>query len=161
MKAAHLTMFEIVGYQYALSPAGYFIGSDILGKFFLQNCGRAKSIVLNNAYPFFKEFAHMVRPIEHMDLDFQGTVTDKTLLVCSSKNGNYWAFIVFIKISNSFHAVMVPVFDRPETVAMFLDFLKNDLTELEVNYCKFERGQWLIDKQSFKLLWPKDGILYP
>jgi hypothetical protein len=37
IKAAHLTLFEMLGYRYALSLAGYFVGRQILGEFYLQN----------------------------------------------------------------------------------------------------------------------------
>ncbi len=32
LKAAHLTMFDMLGYEYALSAGGYFLGHEILGK---------------------------------------------------------------------------------------------------------------------------------
>jgi hypothetical protein len=37
IKAAHLSMFSLFGYRYALTYAGRFIGEDILGKFYRAN----------------------------------------------------------------------------------------------------------------------------
>jgi len=46
IKAAHLTLFEMVGYQYALSAGSHFIGREILGEFFYQNYGKKKSQII-------------------------------------------------------------------------------------------------------------------
>jgi hypothetical protein len=64
LKAAHLTLFHMLGYQYALSAGGHFLGHDILGKFFLANVGRPRAAVVSASHPHFREFAHMVRPMQ-------------------------------------------------------------------------------------------------
>ncbi|HEX2619164.1 MAG TPA: hypothetical protein VHL11_03425, partial [Phototrophicaceae bacterium] len=64
IKAAHLTLFGLFGYSYALSASGRFIGHDILGDFFSKNHTNPKKKVLENAQIFFKEFFNMVPPIE-------------------------------------------------------------------------------------------------
>jgi len=43
LKAAHLALFEMLGYQYALSAAGHFLGYTVLGSFFLKNQGRRRA----------------------------------------------------------------------------------------------------------------------
>ena len=72
IKSAHLTLFSLLGYNYALSTAGYYVGKDILGKFFQQNVDKAKSDVLDNAYPFFREFAAMYDQFNHRESTFKG-----------------------------------------------------------------------------------------
>jgi hypothetical protein len=161
IKAAHLTLFEMLGYRYALSAGGYFVGRQILGEFFWQNYNKSKAEVLENAYSFFREFAHMVRPVQSCSLDLQGTITDGLLFICRGNDGSPWALIVFIKTSQSLHAVMIPIFDQPDAVAMFMGFLQNADDSVEANLCRFEQDQWKINKQSSKLFWPKSGILYP
>lgn len=52
IKSAHLTLFEIFGYEYALSAGGHFVGSNILGKFFVQNQHKEKAEILENAESF-------------------------------------------------------------------------------------------------------------
>jgi hypothetical protein len=37
IKVAHLTLFSMLGYRYALSAGGHFMGRSILGEFYLQN----------------------------------------------------------------------------------------------------------------------------
>lgn len=160
IKSAHLTLFEMLGYRYALSAGGYFVGRDILGKFFCDNHDKSKSTVLENAPRFFSEFVHMVRPVEICNLDLQGTITDRQMLVCRESRG-VWALIVFIRTSSKLHSVMIPVFEQPDAVATFLSFLKNKNDSIEVMPCCYEQGQWEIRKELFRLIWPKKGILYP
>jgi hypothetical protein len=160
IKSAHLTLFELVGYRYAFSAGGYFVGQDILGKFFRDNHDKSRSTVLENAPRFFSEFVHMVRPVELCALDLQGTITDRQMLICRGSRG-VWALIVFIRTSSKLHSVMIPVFDQPDAVATFLSFLKNKNDSIEVMPCCYEQGQWEIRKELFRLIWPKKGILSP
>lgn len=161
IKAAHLTLFEMLGYHYALSTGGYFVGRHILGEFFLQNRQNPKSEALKNALPFFREFVHMVRPVQSAGIDLQGTVTDNLLLLCRENDSPPWAFIVFVKTSKSLHAVMIPMFDRPDTVARFLRFLQNERDSIEVALTHFDKDHWKVNRESSNLPWPKEGVLYP
>jgi hypothetical protein len=161
IKAGHLSLFEMLGYRYALSAGGYFVGRDILGEFFLQNLNKPKSEVLKNAYPFFREFVNLVRPIQSTKLNLQGTITDGSILICRDNSGSAWALITFIKTSQSLHAVMVPILERDKSAAKFISFLKDKNESLEVSYCQYKLGQWNLANESFKLLWPKTGTLYP
>jgi len=161
IKAAHLALFEILGYRYAFSVGGYFVGRQILGEFFVQNHGKPKSIVIENSYQFFQEFTHMVRPVLTLDLDIQGTISDRKMFVCRGRRNLPWALIVFIRVLQSLHAVLIPVFDEPESVEMYLNFLKNNNESLDVSMCIFRENHWEIGKELTKLNWPKTGILYP
>ena len=164
IKAAHLTLFEMLGYQYALSAGGYFVGRQILGEFFLQNHNKiSKTEIFENGLLFFREFAHFVRPIQFCPFDARGTITDKLLLVCKGNNGAFWSFIVLVRTSQKLHAVLIPIFDEPDAVIKFNDFLKNDNDAIEANFCRYDQSQdrWEIDKKTLKLIWPKSGILYP
>ena len=49
LKAAHLVVFEMLGYRYSLSAGGVFLGHTVLGKFFMENEGLDKQHVLANA----------------------------------------------------------------------------------------------------------------
>jgi hypothetical protein len=151
----------MLGYRYALSGGGHFVGRQILGEFFLLNHDKQKADVLKNAYPFFREFAHMVRPVESSGIDFQGTIADKQLLICKENSAPPWAFIVFLKMSRSSHAVMIPILDQPYAAAKFIRFLQDDNDSIEVALSRFEQDHWTINKDSTKLHWPKSGVLYP
>src|SRR5262249_22872479 len=84
LKAAHLTLFKMLGYRYVLSAGGYYIGRSILGEFFLQNAGLNKSKVTANAISFFKEFSRLVRPVISHNPQLNGTVADNQLYICQT-----------------------------------------------------------------------------
>lgn len=164
IKAAHLTLFETFGYSYALSPAGRLIGRDILGEFYLQNRAvTKKSEVLENAYEFFNEYAHMIRPVQQNYLNLQGSIDDNKFFVCKgfSYGARPWAYIVTIKTSETRHCVMMPIFEELDAISTFLGFLKNSNESVEVNPYKFEQDHWEVNPNSFTLTWPKTGTLYP
>lgn len=161
LKMAHLTLFELLGYQYALSSGGYFVGRHILGEFFNQNHLLGKNKIVENALGFFREFAHMVRPVQAFEIPLEGTIADRLFLLCKRENNSYCALIVFIKIMDSLHAVMIPIFDHPDSVNRFIGFLKNKAELIEVSFCRFQENHWELDKTAQTMSWPKSGILYP
>lgn len=156
IKAAHLTLFEMLGYRYAFFPGGYFIGRHILGEFFSQNQDSQKPEVLKNALLFFRDFAHMVRPVQTNSLGLQGTITDRLFLICWGSSGSPWALIVFIRTSQQLHSVMIPI-----DVVTFLNFLRSENESIKVSYCRLEQDHWEGDKESARIIWPKRGVLYP
>ncbi|RYZ77740.1 MAG: hypothetical protein EOP06_30170 [Proteobacteria bacterium] len=163
IKAAHLTMFELLGYNYALRAAGEYIGHQILGKFFIENKGKSRSEVALAAHSHFREFATMVRPIFHPDFEPQGTIEDNYLHFCVGGSGQYWAMIVFVKTGEMVHGVLLPTFDTVDTISTFLDFLQNENEEIHVSNSRFnvELSQWEIAPKVNRLTWPKKGTLYP
>ena len=158
IKAAHLTLFHILGYQYALSASGYFIGRQVLGEFFLQNKAKAKSEVIRNALTFFDEYVHIVRPVQSSGFGLLGTVTDKIMLVCDGAGSSRWAFIVFIKMAQNLSAVMIPILDQPEAASTYYSFLRSNHEMVDANFCQFTNEQWLVDQTTYSIPWPKQGI---
>jgi hypothetical protein len=161
IKMAHLTLFHILGYEYALSAGGTFFGRNILGEFFLRYRDKQKPEVLDNALPYFREFEHMVRPLQFTPDILRGTVSDNRMFLCKTSNQRPWAFIVMVKISKSMHAVLVPIMEDVDTTVRFYDFLRSPQDKIEVALCEFKGDHWLVDKYSRELIWPKDGTLYP
>jgi hypothetical protein len=161
VKSAHLTLFDMLGYNYAMSAGGNFIGYQILGKFFKENYNKPRKEVLKNALPFFKEFTHLVRPMTKNDLGFEGTISDNQLLACIDSNNNIWALIIFIRTDQNMHSILVPVFESTESIPIFLNFLNNENENLMVKFCRFRTENWEISKKSINITWPKKGILYP
>lgn len=160
IKAAHLTMFKMLGYRYALSAGSYFVGRHILGEFFMQNYGKPKPDILESARPFFRKFGHMVRPIHSSQMNFQGTITDNQLLLCQESGDIAWAVIVFVKTSRFLHAVLLPFFDQPDSVARFFRFLEDKNNTIAVALMEFTEGHFNL-KSTTTIIWPKDGTLYP
>lgn len=159
IKSAHLTLFEMLGYRYALSAGGHFVGRSILGEFFLKNSGCTKRKITDSALEYFREFQHMVRPV--MAGQVQGTVTDRLVLICKADSGLQWAIVVFIRTSGSLHAVLIPVFEQAEAAAHFLAFLRNQHEGVEAVFARYQDGEWRVETDSRTIIWPKSGILYP
>ena len=161
IKSAHLTLFEMLGYRYALSVGGRHIGRDILGEFYLKNKDKPRSEVIRNANSFFREFEHMVRPIQTIDIALEGTITDRYVFACLGKDNQPWAILVFVNIFQSLHAVLMPIFDNAEMVNTYLSFLHNKNENLDISLCYFDGEHWEIDEVVQRIYWPKDGILFP
>jgi hypothetical protein len=161
VKAAHLTLFALLGYRYALSAAGEFVGNHILGEFFRQNHGKVKAEVFASAQSFFRSYAPMVRPILSSAFDFQGTITDKMFFICWGSSDAAWAIIVLIRIGSQTHGVMIPLFNHIHLIDTFFGFLKSGNETITVSLCRFEQDRWLVFGERTQITWPKTGILYP
>jgi hypothetical protein len=159
LKSAYLTLFRILGYRYALSPAGIFVGHDILGQFYRDNKDRPKKDVLAQAVPFFQPYVNMMRPIEmYSGQAPQGTVDDCAVKACFGSSGRSFAMIVCVKTNYDLHAVLMPAFNHHDLVAVYLDFLKSEDNEtLRAVDCQFDvkEGCWTGPAEQAELRWPK------
>jgi hypothetical protein len=163
IKTAHLSLFHLLGYRYAAFPAGRFIGRDILGNFFLANAGKPRRDVLANAHGHFRDFMHMIRPVGINGMDFQGSISDRMMLICVGASGRHWALIVFVKTAGLVHSVLMPTFSDDVAAATYFDFLKNDNETINVTTGRYDRiqGIWELNPHPKPLHWPKSGVLYP
>jgi hypothetical protein len=159
LKAAHLTLFYLLGYPYALSAGGRFLGQTVLGNFFLQNQGLDKAHVLKNAVSHFSEYSNMVRPLLGAPIEVQGTASDRRLFVCFCEPQTPWARIVFIRTSKLRHAVLVPVLEEPSAVARFKMFLRGECGHIRASLCRVAGDGCLVDEQSETLMWPEAEFL--
>lgn len=160
IKSAYLTLFDMMGYNYVLSAAGEFVGRKILGEFYLKNYKNTKKVIIKNATIFFEDYVNMVRPVQTCGFNFQGTISDRMMLICRGSSGSHWAVIVFIKTGQMLHSVMIPVFDQVDNIETFLSFLKNKNESIAVTLCRYDKweGNWKINKNPIHLKWPKTGI---
>lgn len=160
LKAAHLTLFDLLGYAYVFTAGGHFLGHDILGRFFLENREKPKREALVAAEMFFREFQNMMRPVTGWkELDgFQGGVVDQSFVACEASSGGLWALIVFVNTGQSIYAVIVP--GEARHVSVFLDFLANGTETINGRLCRFDGEQWAVTT-PIKLQWPKTGIFLP
>jgi hypothetical protein len=154
LHSAHLILFNLLGYRYALSASGYFMGSDVLGKFFTRNAGKRKRAVLAAAQKHFSEFVNLVRPVLRPPPGLSGTNTDPLLYICSGKP-NAWGFVLFIKVGDSAHAVLVPVLEDAEGAGRFHRFLKQPPPRFEVQLAKFKGTEWEVARHSTMFAWPE------
>lgn len=154
LKAAHLTLFEMLGYRHALSAGGHFLGRNILGEFFLSNKGRSKAEIIANGLSHFREFANMMRPVLNPPPDLRGTAADRSVFVCRCDDDAPWGIIVFIKTSHLVHSVLVPVLECESAAARFMAFLKEEGCRIRANRCRFDGQNWYGAKDYEFLEWP-------
>lgn len=156
IKAGHLTLFKLFNYRYALTTAGYFIGHDLLGRFFLENKGHTKNTILNNAKIFFQECVHMVRPAITLNMSLLGSVNDKTFLVCRNYSGLFWAFVVFVKTGHSLSAVLMPLSENADAIATYHQFLNNKQETIQAHFCRLTEKGLEMEREAQELMWMKD-----
>jgi hypothetical protein len=152
LRSAHLTMFDMLGYQYALSSSGRFLG-DELGKLYLLNRNKRRNTVQVNAARHFAQCLNLVRPIVSATA-FQGTVSDQLLFLCMCREGP-WAQLTLVRTGEMMHAVAIPIIEDAECVARFVSFLTSrEAQHLDVRVTQFVGDHWLVEKQSKAFIWP-------
>lgn len=154
LKSAHLTMFEMMEYEYALSAGGYFVGRTILGEFILSTRTSPKKAALEKAQEHFGQFANLVRPIISAPEDLQGTVTDGLLYLCMQGEAP-WAILVLVRTGELLHAVMLPVFEEAERSARFIRFMENPSELIEVRLGRLAGDHWEISPTPRQFRWPE------
>ena len=164
LKAAHLSMFSLFGYRYALRNAGRFLGENILGRFYRENCGvRTKNEAQKRAFQFFRPFEHMIRPIQHGTSMMGGTLIDGIVHLCGKEMEKPWGIILFIKTGDLQHAALIPHEENAEAMNIYLDFLRNDHDLLQVRRGVYQpdADRWLFESRPVEEYWPKVGNIYP
>jgi len=153
LKAAHLTWFELLGYRYALSAGGYFLGNEVLGKFFLANKGRSKQEILVDARSHFRQFAQMARPILSAPAGITGTITDRQLFLCTG-TPKPWALLTFVRTEAMLHGVLVPIYEEPEGAARFVSHLTHPSPRIEMKLANLAEDRWVVSPTSIFFEWP-------
>ena len=152
LKCAHLTLFEMLGYRYALSAGGLFLGHTVLGEFFIQNGSCSNKEALTKAASYFREFANLVRPILPTEQTIDDTVEGRCLYICDEPSR--WAYLVLMRTSSLLHSALVPVLETPEAAARFVKFLGEDGSTLKVRKCHFDGQTFQASTVIEELTWP-------
>jgi hypothetical protein len=152
LKAAHLTLFDLIGYKYVLSAGGHFLGYEVLGKFFDANVGKERSAVLRNADTHFSQFVNLVRPIVSAAPDLKGTVSNRFLYLCTGTPR--WAFLILIRTGERMHAVLAPLLEDADSAARFAAFLSNPAPRFEATLVRYDGERWEVSNQSHTFEWP-------
>lgn len=154
LKAAHLTLFALIGYSYALSLGGHILGWDVLGRFAQANMPNEKPTVLANAQEHFTEFFNLVRPLLTPPAGMEGTITDQQLFLCTG-TPKAWAMMVLIRTGQHMHAVLVPLLEDDEAAARFVEFLRNPLPRFAVRRTLYHKDRWEVDTKTRMVEWPE------
>jgi hypothetical protein len=109
LKAAHLTMFWLLGYRFALSAGGLFTTS-ILAEYYERH-KLSKERTLNDVDAHFGEFAHLIRSFSPNENCKTDTCRDRRILVWTGLSGSDLAFGVTILTGNVMNVVWLPTGD--------------------------------------------------
>lgn len=156
LKAAHLTLFELFEYHYALSPGGTFIG-EILGSFFRENVAREQSDILKSAITHFGPFAASVRPVICEAPELQGTINDGCAQICWLEDGERfrpWAMTVFVRTGDMLHAALMPTFVDQVGAERYSRFLTDGGGDLLTSAGRFKGDRWEVSKSRTVVHWP-------
>jgi hypothetical protein len=161
IKAAHLTLFDMLGYRYALSAGGFEVGYNILGGFYREFCDKSTAEAKRAAADYFKKYIHMVRPVASWTgAPPLGTIEDRRLSVCFGTSKRAFAYIVSVKVGAQIHGVLMPAYDNAESAVTYLDFLSNDKDILNANTCIFDPKEncWHGTDIPVEIHWTKKGV---
>ena len=153
LKAAHLTLFHLMGYKYALSLGGRLLGKDLLGDLFLKTRQLNPVDTVEMAVQHFRPFHNMVQVVLPGTTPFQGTVTDR-LANAIMDGSRIWALQVFVRTGEHMYLVMVPILDHPDSLERFRRFLSADESALECRSIRLKRSQIEMAGSSFEMTWP-------
>ena len=152
IKTAHLTLFEMLGYRYALSAGGIFLGKTVLGDFFAKNRGLRREEVLHNAINHFREFQNLVRPIIAPSNTIEDTANDRIVYIC--EGSCRWAFLVYIRTGGLAHVVIVPQMESPDAAARFASFLTERGSKFQARRCYFDGDAFQAEPATKAFDWP-------
>ena len=154
LKCAHLTLFHLLGYRYALSSGGLHLGKDILGRYFLQTRELPRKEAIEIAKSHFQPYASVVRPVISMSADFKGTLTDGYFYACGS-GANTWGLGVLIQFSGQTHMVIVPTLLDAESAATYSSFLDSSFPIIEARTGRIFHDRFELSTESHMMEWPE------
>ena len=160
LKAAHLTLFHRLGYQYALSSGGCYLGRQVLGEFFLKTHDLNRTEALEFAEGHFRPYASVVRPLISPSPDFKGTLTDGLFFACGS-GPKPWGFQVLIRFGGQMHAVIVPTLINTECAVMFSKFLDSPFPRVEMRMGRICEDRLEVSPETQVVEWPETAYDLP
>ena len=153
LKAAHLTLFHLMGYKYGLSRGGCFLGKVLLGDLFLKTRQLNPVDTIEIAVQHFRPFHNLVQVIVPGTTPLKGTVTDR-LANAIMDGSRVWAFQVFLRAGQHMYLVVVPTLDHPDSMTKLRQFLSAEESTLECRSIRLNRTQIEIEESSFEMTWP-------
>lgn len=163
IKSAYLTLFKMLGYNFALSASGLFVGYSILGGFFRQ-CGHMSTVAASSAaLDYFRPYVNMVRPMDNYDgLSRAGTIENDLGMLCKNRNGVFMGLVINVRTDKLQTSVLMPAFDNEAALVAYLKFLENDDEQVILHHCKFaeDRKSFTAEEKAHETRWPKKDVSF-
>lgn len=156
LKAAHLTLFFLLGYRYALSPGGWFVGHQVLGSFFRRNSGRSRRVAAGNAAAHFTPYTNLVRRIRRATVARDAVFSPHELCWCVLDSDPY-AVVPLIPVRDSHYAVIVPILGSRRNEARFKELLSAPPRAIEAQPMRLRRDEWVVASPDSIQLAPLTG----
>lgn len=124
LKAAHLTLFHLLGYGHVFSADGMYL-ADILGDFFVSNHKTDKKDLEDEMANYFLPYMRMIAPMLIRDSSvLRGTVFDNRVIGCIGGSQGLFACGVIIPAGDDRFCVFLPS-GHAQTIDTYLSFLND------------------------------------
>jgi hypothetical protein len=124
LKAAHLSMFHLLGYRHVFSAGGLHL-ADTLKDFFLASRGRAKKDVVKDLETAFMPLSRLISPMLIKDASIlNGTVFDNRVIGCIGGSQGLFAIGVIVPAAGDRFCVFLPS-GCGHTIDTYLGFLND------------------------------------
>ncbi|MBX3421950.1 MAG: hypothetical protein KF752_10400 [Pirellulaceae bacterium] len=147
LKAAHLTMFKLMGYKHVFSPSGTLLG-DVLRELFLQASlkGTNTRELLQRS---FKENEYLVWPIA-TSRRIESSINSKRFWICLQSSGTPFALGVLVVIGRDAFCVVTPC---DQSIDTYFSFLKTPPVSVAVKEVLFNNddpsnSHWGINEEE-------------
>lgn len=138
LKAVHLILFRMLGYDHVFSPSGLFL-SQILRDFYLANRQRRKRDLAVSVESYFSQFESMIVPLDPRSAPVEGTLSDNMALACVGASGKIFALAVFVRAATDVFCVFLPN-DNESAVGTYFSFLKDRPRSFAAKFVRFVVG---------------------
>jgi hypothetical protein len=143
IKAAHLTMFKMIGYKYVFHGAGYML-AKILQRFYLDNRNRSRQDQLAATGEYFAPYAGIIIPLEQYNKDIlKGTIDDRRVISCIGSSGHPYSMGVLVRTKDDMHIIFIPP-DNPDNAGTYDSFVRRDKSAFMAKiyeFCPPQAGQ--------------------
>lgn len=153
LKAAHLTMFHIMGYDHVFRSCGLFL-ADILKQFYIQNQG-SHGVSEETIDRHFRRYENMISPlIVENDNWYQGTIKDRMFLALLTGRGEVFALGVIVRAGTDRFCVFLPT---DCCINTYFSFLNEPAVSVRAKAICFrppkdgDSGAWEADKNDMRM----------
>ena len=134
LKAAHLSLFAMQGYQYLYTAAGQML-ADILKRPFQLCDGRRPARIKEDLRECFAAHANMIKPM--VGTAFEGSIIDGFFLLCLGTTTPCFSFAVLVPMRRQLFAVFLPTPNYDPGLENYHSFLRNPPTSINTSFMKF------------------------
>jgi hypothetical protein len=140
IKAAHLTMFGMFGYEWVFSLAGRDL-AQILRRFYLKYRKTPKAEIEGPLREYFSPHAQIVKPFVGIDSAILGgTINDKRVVALMDNKDRPFAAGIMVKAGKGTFSVLVPAGDA--TINTYCSFLKCPPASVALLVLEMQDGMW-------------------